>query len=590
MTIAGYNLADFMALTTVVFGALTFSVLAVSYWRERRSRGRTPFAVFTEACAAAFCINLLLRAAPAWEMPLTVALDFAAGLLPPLLLHVILEHRSRTVRLIFYGIGASAASALAMDDLDFFSTLLRDDIPALMLGTAAVLGLALLPSGTRLQLWYRFLLVLTAATSGVSIFHRSAFTVLAPDYLLLAFFCVTLFYRERLIFFDLLIKRGIFFSFALATISSVLILAGIPKPVEPALALAALFVLAPWADSRLGAMVDRVFLRRRYALPAAERLFLNQLEVATSEEDLRARAECCLSNIFQGQARVRFEAPTGSSHDDAALSSPVGHLGYAALKPRTSGIPYMSDDRRLFESLARTLAVTLENVRFREQQQRQQEREQQLRLLASRAELKALRAQINPHFLFNALNAIAGLIPTQPELADRTVEQLAQVFRYTLRKSDTEWARLGEEVEFIEAYLRVEQARFGERLRMEIAIEPAAALVEIPAMCIQPLVENAVKHGASMVERGGLVGLRGSVENGWLRIEVFDNGPGFPSGFSAPTSAGHGLRNVIERLRGYYGNGAELSWSTDGSLTRVCLRVPIAAAVLPAARSQSCAS
>ena len=234
----------------------------------------------------------------------------------------------------------------------------------------------------------------------------------------------------------------------------------------------------------------------------------------------------------------------------------------------------MSDDRRLFDSLAQTLAVVIENVHFREQQQQHHEREQQLRLLASRAELKALRAQINPHFLFNALNAIAGLIPRQPDLADRTVEELAQVFRYTLRKSENEWVRLDEEVEFVTAYLRVEQARFGDRLRVTVDIVPQATLVPIPAMCIQPLVENAVRHGASLVEAGGLVELRATVEDQSLRLEVCDNGPGFPDGFSLTGSAGHGLRNVAERLRGYYGEAALLRWESGAEMTRVWLRVP----------------
>src|SRR5437763_7287914 len=112
------------------------------------------------------------------------------------------------------------------------------------------------------------------------------------------------------------------------------------------------------------------------------------------------------------------------------------------LLPRPDEVPFLSDDLALQQSLARTLGVVLENVRFRQ-------REHSLRLLAGRAELKALRAQINPHFLFNALNAIAGLIHTQPALAEVTVERLAEVFRYTLRESATEWVRLDEEIEFV---------------------------------------------------------------------------------------------------------------------------------------------
>ncbi len=228
----------------------------------------------------------------------------------------------------------------------------------------------------------------------------------------------------------------------------------------------------------------------------------------------------------------------------------------------------MSDDVRLLDSLARTLDVVLENLRLRQ-------RRQELQLLASRAELKALRAQINPHFLFNALNAIAGLIQERPQLADETIERLAQVFRYTLRKSDAEWARLEEEVEFIEASLQVEKARFGERLRVEFDVDPAAGAALIPAMSIQPLIENAIRHGVSAVEGGGVVRLRAGLAGGYLEIEVFDNGPGFPPGFDLEQCEdGHGLRNVMRRLIGYYGEAAELRWESDGRGCRVCLRAP----------------
>jgi LytS/YehU family sensor histidine kinase len=243
--------------------------------------------------------------------------------------------------------------------------------------------------------------------------------------------------------------------------------------------------------------------------------------------------------------------------------------------------------------VARTLGVVLENVRFREQQQQREEREQQLRLLASRAELKALRAQINPHFLFNALNAIAGLIQDQPQLADETVEQLAHVFRYTLRRSEKEWVRLDEEVEFVLAYLRVEQARFGDRLQLKIDVDPAACNTPVPAMSIQPLIENAIKHGVSAREGRGTIGLRATLIGEILCIEVSDNGPGFPTGFTlAQTANGqgaarHGLRNILERLRGYYGEAAKLQWDCDQNGTRVFLEIPLLPALDLAARNQT---
>ena len=172
----------------------------------------------------------------------------------------------------------------------------------------------------------------------------------------------------------------------------------------------------------------------------------------------------------------------------------------------------------------------------------------------------------------SALNQIGG------ELADETIEQLSQVFRYTLRKSENEWSPLAEEVEFVTAYLRVEQARFGKRLRVELSVDPRAAQIPVPAMCIQPLIENAIKHGVSTMPEGGSVGLRAILADQCLAVEVFDSGPGFPPDFSLEgPGEGHGLRNVAERLRGYYGDSARLSWENGPGGTRVALTVPQAA-------------
>ena len=115
----------------------------------------------------------------------------------------------------------------------------------------------------------------------------------------------------------------------------------------------------------------------------------------------------------------------------------------------------------MLRSLASVFGFMLETIRLQHKRQEQELVAQDLRLQTSRSELKALRAQINPHFLFNALNAIASLIHTDPARADEAVEQLAEVFRYTLRRSDSEWAPLDQELAFARAYLDVEQARFG---------------------------------------------------------------------------------------------------------------------------------
>jgi signal transduction histidine kinase len=572
-----YDLAYAATLVTVTFCALMFSVLAIFFWREKRLQRGSVFALFTLVCAAAFVTNLLLTVAPG---PATVALDLVRGMLPPLLVHLVSQVRKSRVRSGFYGVSAAVAIALGLDDAGLVSIPFAELLPAVMLAAASALGLILLSVPDRRQrAWYRVLLGLTGAAAVAGMLYRSPVTELAPDYLLLGFFCTTLYYQERLVFFDLLIKRGLFFCVALVALTAFFVLSHSPDALAAALLVTPLWLLAPWADRRLGHIVDRVFLRRRYSPADAERFFTGELQVASGEDDLRLRAERSLAAIFQAHAEVRFAPGTPVQGEEPhAMVADLRQSGWAAVDARRSGIPFMSDDRRLFHSLAGTLAVVLENVRFREQQHRQQEREEQLRLLASRAELKALRAQINPHFLFNALNAIAGLIPSQPELADQTIEWLAQVFRYTLRKSESEWVRLDEEVEFVTAYLRVEQARFGERLAIAVAVDPEAAAVPVPAVCIQPLVENALRHGVSSLEGRGEVRLAVAVEGEMVKIEVSDNGPGFPRGFTLASSPGHALRNIAERLRGYYGEMGQLCWESSANCTRVRLQIPFEAA------------
>jgi signal transduction histidine kinase len=570
-----YDLAYAATLVTVTFCALLFWVLAIFLWREKRAPLGSAFAPFTLVCAAAFLANLLLTLAPRWETPLTLALDLAKGLLPACLFHLVARSRAPRVRVTLYGVSAAVAIGLALDDAGWISLPFAEVLPAAMLAGAGALGLALLSAPQRRQrAWYRLLLSLLVATAVAGILLRSPLTELAPDYLFLGIFCVTLYYQERVVFFDLLIQRGIFFVAGLLTFTAFLVLARSPDPLTAALLFLPLWMLAPWLAGRLELAVDRVVFRRRYSHADAQRLFAGELQAAKDEEDLRLRARGALAKIFAARAEVEFSSATGAPARPDAMAADLRQLGWAAVEKPGSGIPLMTVDRRLFDSLAATLAIVLENVRFREQQQRQQEREEQLRLLASRAELKALRAQINPHFLFNALNAIAGLIPSQPELADRTIEWLAHVFRYTLRKSENEWVRLDEEVEFVTAYLRIEQSRFGERLAIAVALDPNAAAVPVPAICIQPLVENALKHGVSPLEGRGEVRLSVQMEGELLRIEVADNGPGFPAGFTLASSSGHALRNIAERLSGYYGETGELRWDSTSGLTRVWLRIP----------------
>lgn len=244
--------------------------------------------------------------------------------------------------------------------------------------------------------------------------------------------------------------------------------------------------------------------------------------------------------------------------------------------------PFLSEDLQLLNSLAASFTFLWDNLKVQRQHRIQEQREQELRLHASRSELKALRAQINPHFLFNALNAIAGLIHSDPNRAEETVEQLSEIFRYTLKQSEKEWVRLEEEINFIRAYLEVEQARFGARLQVKLEADPEILELKIPGMMVQTLVENAVKHGISSIRGPGLIQVRAAKKEGFMLVEVLDNGPGINSSKSMPLSMGrestsYGLRNIQERLQGYFGSEARFHLVRDPSnqFTIATLLIPI---------------
>jgi LytS/YehU family sensor histidine kinase len=174
--------------------------------------------------------------------------------------------------------------------------------------------------------------------------------------------------------------------------------------------------------------------------------------------------------------------------------------------------------------------------------------EAQLKELAARTELSALQARINPHFFFNTLNTISALLAEDPAKADDVVQTLADLFRYTFKATHGGAVPLSEELEFVDGYLAIEKARFGDRLRVEWTIEPDARGVRIPGLLLQPLVENAVGHGIAPVPGGGTVRIGARVDDGRLVIEVEDDGAGVTRPMSALIQEDHGLGNVRRRV------------------------------------------
>lgn len=185
--------------------------------------------------------------------------------------------------------------------------------------------------------------------------------------------------------------------------------------------------------------------------------------------------------------------------------------------------------------------------------------------------LQALQAKINPHFLFNTLNTIAGLIAEAPERAQGVVVRLSRLFRYTLTATTKDRVSLAEELAIVRSYLEVEQERFGERLRFDIQVDGEIEGLSLPGLTIQPLVENSVKHGLRPKIDGGEIAVRAWVVHSELHIAVTDDGVGMD-----PTldTEGHGLHSVRERLRLAYGAAASLTLTSPPG-TRVDIRLPV---------------
>ena len=215
--------------------------------------------------------------------------------------------------------------------------------------------------------------------------------------------------------------------------------------------------------------------------------------------------------------------------------------------------------------LAESLRV-LEEVRLKESE---------LRTQAAHAQLAALQARINPHFFFNTLNTISALVTDDPERAEETITLLADLFRYTLKTTGARLVPFRDEVTFVERYLTIERARYGERLTALFDIGPGCEDVPVPGLFLQPLVENAVAHGIAPRASGGTVRITARVEGGLLEVAVADDGPG-PGRAEDLFKEGHGLANVRDRVANLFpGEGALTIVPRTGGGTTARVLLPI---------------
>jgi len=244
----------------------------------------------------------------------------------------------------------------------------------------------------------------------------------------------------------------------------------------------------------------------------------------------------------------------------------------------------LTTEINLLHEVALHAAQRLDNLEHEEERIERIRLQGRLSQQLVEAELRALRAQINPHFLFNSLNTIASLIPSEPDKAERITVRLGSMFRYVLTHADRPLSTLGEELEFLQTFLDIEQIRFGDRLMVEFDVEAPLRFTPIPSLILQPLVENAIKHGVAPKVGKSRISVRAKREREAIRVEVEDDGVGLhPIGSHDRRSlaggvahTGIGLKNIRERLEAVYGESAALSLEDlAGRGCRASLKMPI---------------
>jgi sensor histidine kinase YesM len=218
-----------------------------------------------------------------------------------------------------------------------------------------------------------------------------------------------------------------------------------------------------------------------------------------------------------------------------------------------------------FETLRYKLQATTLELRTK-----QVEQERAYKLLAE-AQLSSLESRIHPHFLFNTLNSIAALIPSDPARAEDTVSKLASLLRFSLNAQQSGLVPLSQELKIVRDYLEIEKTRFGSRLRYEVAVPESLDSAKVPPLALQSLVENVVKHVVSQRANGAQIQITGSRESSRIRLEVLDDGPGFTLDAITPE---HGLGNLIARLELLYGPAGRLEVARENEKTVVRLAFP----------------
>lgn len=351
----------------------------------------------------------------------------------------------------------------------------------------------------------------------------------------------------------------------------------------------ALLVSTAFVDERVSKQVNRWLFRspdyRAETRGLASRLrdLEDEGKIVAAVEDAARRplelSEARVSAVDSACPSALLDGETVERGDEVLVPITVGgrvtHVLAVSPGPVRPGL--VSQDLDYLRAIATLHGNRIDALGREREAIERQSREALLLQQVTEAELRALRAQINPHFLFNSLNTVADLIVRDPARAETMTLRLASVFRHVLAHSSRPLTTVRDEIAFLRAYLYIEEARFGDRLRVEFAVDEATEGEAVPSLILQPLVENALKHGLGPKPGPGHLTIAVGIDGDFLRLRVEDDGVGLGARRESP---GVGLTNVAERLATLYQDRASVVMEArEGGGCRVTMLIPRGQAV-----------
>jgi two-component system, LytTR family, sensor kinase len=632
-TVSPVNLGELLNLVGLSTGVALYAMLLAMVLRARGRVGAAaafdPLLLLTSAlgllwnlCALAGYV--LPKFSVTEPLPLITAIGFGAlGLLPAVVVHSVLRGGNSRGGWTKQAIGAIAYSVSAVAATMHLAAAIRGAVVPSAEGmrlltytfVALVLPLAAVTRGqpgSRRALWVTALAVFAVSALHLSQLHSAnpSWSVeLLGHHAALPLALAILYQDYPFAFADLFLKRALVL-LALVSIAFVAVATAGDRSAafaefierDPRLfaLLVTLWVLTalayPWLRAATAWFVDSILLHRPdyRAMRASLSGTLQTVDevpavLAALAEMIRpslSSPSVTWQRLDEGDAQDRSGRLVATDKNGVTrvmVPTAESPRYVIALAPLTGGRRLLSDEVATLEASVLIAARRIDAIRVTQERHDREIREREMERLATEAELRALRAQVNPHFLFNALTTIGYLIQTAPPRALETLLRLTSLLRGVLR-SEGEFTTLGRELEIIEAYLDIERERFEQRLRVSIDVPARLRSVRLPALVLQPLVENAVKHGIAPMASGGEVVIRARVDLSprgvrQLTVTIRDSGAGVaPEQLHRRREQGVGLRNVERRLRGQYGSDASLSIdSVPGRGTTVDVRLPVTA-------------